>query len=348
VTGNQWFRFVGRLTGEPGTQRIELHWPPDDEALKAQMEYGGTANFTTSIHRTIHTSTDTLTWRPVEGVEVNGQRVRFEVDLSTKELYVAVGIPYLPSDLSRLFAELAASRYAQIEEIARTKHRRPVRAIRIGPCDGGKGAFYLQGLQHVMEWAGPRILSSMARYLVSDAGAHLRQEFTFHLVPAMNVDGLYSWREAPQGNMNRDWTGFDMIETAGARDYIKRLLARGDRLLHVLDLHMGWSNAERSGASLTAYPEGMAPEDIIQTQLRLAEHIFARTEWTDHIWRASHWNGTTCAFWALYELGLPGQTAENSRHLVQERDTGEWVRITQAHEEQLGRDLAEALCSFDW
>lgn len=348
VTGNQWFRFIARLTGDPGRRRIELHWPPDDEELKARLEYGQTANFVTAIHRAIHQSADAQTWEPVEPVDVEGQIVRFTVDLRSQELYIAVGIPYLPADLERLMAEMAVSPHARVEQIATTAHGRAVRAIRIGPADGGQGSFYLQGMQHQSEWAGGRILSALARYLVSDAGAALRERYVFHLVPVVNVDGLYTWRQSPPGNMNRDWEAFQMRETAGVRDYIRRFLARGERLLYVLDLHMGWSNVENSGGCLTAAPDGMAPPEIIEKQIRLAEHVFARTDWTDRIWRASHRNGTTCAFWALREFGIPAQTGENSRHMVLERASGRWVRTTQAHEERRGRDLAEALASFDW
>jgi hypothetical protein len=52
--------------------------------------------------------------------------------------------------------------------------------------------------------------------------------------------------------------------------------------------------------------------------------------------------------WATRELGVPAQTAEFSRHIVWERARKQYVRVTQGHEERLGRDLAEALGSFKW
>jgi hypothetical protein len=245
-------------------------------------------------------------------------------------------------------AEMTASPLAQVTEIARTAHDRPVRAIRIGPQDGGEGTFYLQGMQHTSEWAGGRVLSAMARYLVSDAGASLRQRYVFHLVPVVNVDGLYDWRQAPEGNMNRDWEAFGMRETRGVRDYIQGFVADGERLLYGMDMHMGWSNPDNSGGCLTVYPDGMAPPEIIEKQLAIAEHIFAHTDWTDRTWRAYHSNGVNFSFWVLHEFGVPAQTGENSRHLVLDRESGEWVRKKQAHETQRGRNLAKALGSFNW
>ena len=348
ASGNLWYAFLGRLSGDPGRQEIELEWPDIAPDILTRSEYGRNENFSTALDRTIHSSTDGRNWRPVDPVQVTGRRVRFAVELGSQPLYVSVGMPYLPGEQERLYTELSASPFAQVTEIARTLRDRPVRAIRIGPEGAGEGTFYLQGLQHRSEWAGGRILSAMARYLVSDAARSLRERFVWRLVPVTNVDGLYGWQENPPGNMNRDWGVFQMPEAIGVRDHLQGVLDRGERLLYAMDMHMGWSRRESAGSCLTIFPNGVVKPEIIETLQRLTPHIYAHADWTDAIWRELHTNGKPFSLWAAATFGIPAQTAEFSRHLIRERASGAWVRVTQAHEEALGRDLAQALGSFDW
>ena len=149
--------------------------------------------------------------------------------------------------------------------------------------------------------------------------------------------------------MNRDWEAFKMPETIGARDYIKKFIAGGDRLLHGMDLHMGWSSRKRSNACMTAMRKGAAPEAIIERQEVFAKHVFSNCDWTkEEIWRSAHKDGIPFYHWAVKELGVAVQTAEFSRHMIWECARQDWGRIRQEHEERLGVQFAEALGSFKW
>lgn len=347
TSGNLWYWFTARLSGARGRQTIELHWPANDPGLES--EYDGNQNFATVLDRAINVSADLRHWYPVDDVKVNGQVARFTVDAGKRgaPLFLAVGVPYFAWELEELIAQCRASGLASVTEIARTRNGKPVHAVRIGPAGRSQGAFYLQGYQHGTEWAGARILTSMIRYLLSGEGRRLRERYVFHIVPAMNVGHLYgvdTW-----GNMNRDWGTFRMAETAGARDYIIRFMRNGDRLLHALDLHMGWYDRASSGAGLTAAPPGAAPAAIIARQEAFARYAFAHCNWTkDQIWLAQHSNGVPMSDWVTSELGVAAQTAEFSRHIVWSCKLKQYIRVTQAHEERLGIDLAMALASFDW
>ncbi len=349
ASGNLWYWFTARLTGARGRQAIELHWPDDDPDIKAKAEYGGNKNFATVLDRAINVSADLLHWESVADVRLDGQSARFTVDAGdgTAPLYIAVGMPWFARNHEQLLAECRASPLAKVTEIARTQNDQAVCAVRIGPAGQGEGTFYVQGYQHATEWAGARISGSMIRHLLSDAGKPLRERYVFHIVPAMNVGSLYG--KGPAGNMNRDWEAFTMPETTGVRDYLRRTIAGGERLLHALDLHMGWSSRDSSGACLTASIKGAAPDAIIDRQERFARHAFARCDWTtEKIWRHHVTQGRTFASWVVAEFGVPAQTAEFSRHIVWDRASRQWVRVAQAHEDRLGIDLAEALGSFAW
>lgn len=349
-TGNQWFWFTARLTAPPGTYRVRLRWPENNPELMARIEYGRTENVAPALPGMMHASPDLERWRPIADVRAAGQDAEFEVRSGGEPCYVAVGMPWLRRSHEKLMREVRSSPLARVDTVAATARGFPVEAVRIGPDSGpGGGTFHLQGLQHASEWAGGRVLASMVRYLLGPEGKHLRERFTWRIVPAVNIDALDDRRHGPPVNMNRDWTEFRTAETAGLRDYILDFTGRGERLLHALDLHMGWHDREHAASSITAIVEGRAPEEVIARQIAVAEHVFARTEFTEHVWRAPYrMGGRSFATWCYEELGVPAQTLENSRHLVRERATGSWVRIEQRHEEALGRELAEALATFPW
>lgn len=349
VSGNLWFWYTARLSGARGCQKFELHWPGDDAAVAAKSEYRGNKNFATVLDRVINFSRDLRQWQPVEDIQVEGQVARFAVDPgpSGAPLYLATGLPYFAGELQELLAQCRATPLAKVTEIARAQDGHAVNAVRIGPAGRGQGTFYLQGYQHPTEWAGARILSSMIRYLLSAAGRPLRDRYVFHIVPVMNVGHLYG--KGAAGNMNRDWNTFAMPETVGARDFLRQIVPRGEQLLQALDLHMGWSSRNSSGACLTAGIKGEVSDAMIQRQERFARHVFAHCDYTtERIWYHKPVGGWSFCDWARSELGVPAQTCEFSRHLVWERARGQWVRVTQQHEERLGAQLANALGSFAW
>jgi hypothetical protein len=358
ISGNMWCWFTARLSGARGRQNIELHWPDDDAELKTRSDYAGNKNFATVLDRVINVSSDLGRWEPVEEIHVQGQVARFAVDAAPNGVpqYIAAGLPYFSHELEAVIAQCRATPLASVAEISQSQGGPAVNAVRIGPAGHGEGTFYLQGYQHAVEWAGARVLSAMIRYLLSEAGRPLRDRYVFHFVPVMNVGHLYGkgavgnfFAIGAAGNMNRDWKTFSMPETVGARDYLRRIVANGERLLHAMDLHMGWSSRAVAGSCLTAGLKGAVPDAMIAVQERFARHVFAQCDFTtENIWRHKSPNGESFCDWVRAELGVPAQTAELSRHMIWERARGEWVRPKQQHEEQLGKQLADALGSFDW
>ncbi|MGC9348385.1 MAG: M14 family zinc carboxypeptidase [Anaerolineae bacterium] len=349
VSGAHWFTFIARLTGAVGpSAEICLHWPENDPEY--ETDYPENRNFATVLDRTIHTSVDLVNWEPVEDVQLEGQTARFTVASDVKPLYVSVGIPFLPGDLEALFADAAQHPDAEVFEVARTPRGRPVRGIRVGGGPGVKEAFYLQAFQHTQEWAGGRVIASMVRYLLSEAGASLRTRFSWHFVPCLNLDGfLGGWREDDRGNMNRDWQRFEMPETQGVKTYIEGLRSQGLRLWHGLDLHMGWYNRASSGSGILTYELGSVSDAVVAFQEDFAQHVTTWCGFSDVILRSrdpASW--PTFSSWMWNAFGLPGQTVEFSRHLFLDRDTDRWEILRQEHEEQLGCDLADALGAFLW
>jgi hypothetical protein len=348
VSGTQHFEFLGRLTGARGPQRVCLHWPPTD--LSAVREYTNTLQFATVLDRAIFTSRDLERWERVGDVRVEGLCARFTVEADGAPLYVAVGKPYLENNLTALFAVATADPRATVVEIGRSRLGRPLRAIRIGGEAGGGEGFYLQALQHRTEWAGGRIIDTTVRYLLSDEGQPYRDRYTWHFVPVVNVDGaLGGWPENHPKNMNRDWAEFEMPETRAVRDYIDGLYAAGERLLHAIDFHMGWSRRDSSGAGIMAFRPGTVPEEASARQERIARHIFAHTTYTEaYMPSGDPANRPVFPAYTWNAHRLPGQTFECSRHLYPAGPGGAEVPAEQCHEEALGRDLLRALCTYDW
>lgn len=349
VTGGLWYWFTGRLTGPAGKIMIELHWPEDNEEYRKTLEYGSNQNFASVLDRTLNVSYDCRLWKPIPDVHVKGTVARFSVYKPTDcdSVYIAVGLPYFLAELRQLYSECEHSPHATVTKIVQTKGGSSVRAIRIGPADAGQGSFYLQALQHRTEWAGARILTSMVRFLLSEAGSDIRKKFVFHIVPVMDADGL-SGNPRP-GNMNRDWDTFSFPETRAVKDYLLQARSRGERLLHALDLHMGWSRRDSSVGCLTISSPGTVPDRIESLQRRFALYTYHRSNWTrERLWVADFRNGVSFSHWAQKTFDIPAQTAEFSRNLIWDRGLHTYVRVTQEHENQLGIDIARCLVEFEW
>jgi hypothetical protein len=354
VSGAHWFKFIARLTadgeaaGEGLSAEICLHWPESDPTF--ETDYPENRNFAVVLDRVIHTSVDRVHWERVADVRLEGRTVCFTVSTDADPLYISVGIPFLPEDLTALLKEAAAHPEAELFEVARTPQGRLVHGLRVGGGPEVKEGFYLQALQHTQEWAGGRVIAAMVRHLLSDDRASLRERYHWHFVPCLNLDGfLGGWQENQRGNMNRDWDAFDMPETQGVRDHIEALRSQGIRLWHALDLHMGWYNRASSGSGILTYELGSVPDAVVGFQEDFAQHVTAWCGYSDVILRSrdpATW--PTFSSWMWNTFRLPGQTVEFSRHLFLDRETDRWRILQQEDEERLGRDLADALGAFLW
>lgn len=348
TSGNQYFWFLGRLTGAAGPQKVCLHWPPTNAHYVT--EYPDNHQVSTILDRMIFTSEDLRCWTRIPEVKVQGLSAHFTVQTNGKPLYVAAGMPYTENNLQDLLTDVRQHPLVQVTEIARSLHGRPVHAIRVAAPEPAKDCFYLQGLQHASEWAGGRIIDNMIRFLTSKAGRPLLELFTWHFVPVVNVDGVFGgWREDHPKNLNRDWNEFELPEPSGVRDYIASILADGSELLHAIDFHMGWFSRETTGAAITVFKPGVIPEEKRARQERFTRHVFANTVYTDRIWESSDPKGrSTFAVWTWNALGITGQTFECSRHLYPAGPDGTLIPSEQAFEEKLAVDLLHAITCFDW
>lgn len=348
-SGNLYYWFIARLTGANGEQKLCLHWPETTPEI-AKNIYGKNHNFATALDNTMFTSVDRKNWVRVTNVQVDGQEVRFSVTTDGRPLYISVGIPYLNSDLQDLYADVAASPYAEVTEIARTPHGRPVKAIAINT--GSKESFYIQGMQHASEWAGARVSSSMIRFLLSEEGQEYRERFSWYFVPVVNMDGtIGGLRENFPKNMNRDWVDFEMPEARGVRDYITGLVNSGQRMLYGADMHMGWSARDNSGACLTIYKPDSADERTIQCVEDFTNCVFQGMDYTNRKWYMGAQDvQVSYSFkgWMYTAFHAPAQTWEFSRHLYYMRATGEWVPTEQKYEEALGPEVVKVMANFPW
>lgn len=348
VTGRQWFAFIARLNGPPGTYRIGIQWPPTNPRLEATMEYGATDPFASVLHRIIHVSRNLMDWHPVDNVVVENDTAYAVVNKPGEPFYIAAGMPWLRESFDALMDEVKASGIADVITLATSDKGHPVPLVRLGRGGGAEGAFHLQALQHGNEWGGGRALAAAVRLLLSDEGAELRERFNWHIVPCVNVDALDGWQFNPPINMNRDWTPFERPEMRAIRDHIQSIQRNGETLLHALDLHMGWARKDNAESSLTVFADPGSPPQATGPQVAFGRFCQERLGFTDYLWHVHHKNGTSFARWMWQEHGIPAQTVEISRHLWLDKQTRQWVAMRQHHEEFLGRGLIQALAAFDW
>jgi hypothetical protein len=365
-SGSQWFYWCGsvRDLGEGETGMIDLVWPPVAQAESMAGASAETierhtrhASFASVLPQTIVTSPDFRAWTLVPGVSPSASEpnvVRIPLRGTGREIFVATQVPYTFDDLSRLLSDVEATEPGAVREIGHSRGGIPLKVVELRSASGEDAPIcYVQAYQHLTEFTGPLVADALVRWLLTPAGRTARRRLAFHILPAVDVDGLrmgFAARRAvakdrgPSKNINRDWFDEEYTEVRAVVANLKRLTSGGRRFACGLDLHNGWSEPTRSGGCYTIFPPGAVAEPVRDTQRGFADALQSRT---DHDPPGTHWEFDAAGafhrrFYAL--TGCPlSFTVEFSRFKTWSRRAGAYETYAPEFHGRFAPQLAEAL-----
>lgn len=192
-------------------------------------------------------STDNQTWHHTEPGQRIGDRIVYRIKAEKSRLWLAWGPPYVPSHAQRAVQQAAAACAEATDfELCRSRHGRPVPAVRFRPVDFDrrppKHGIWVQARQHAWESGSSWVGQGLLDWLVSNepAAIALRQSAEITVVPVMDIDsvadGAGGKEQKPQDH-NRDWTDQPhWPEVRAAMRAIREASAAGRMDLFV-DLH---------------------------------------------------------------------------------------------------------------
>lgn len=98
------------------------------------------------------------------------------------------------------------------------------------------------GRQHPPEVTGALALFPFVETLLSESelSKYFLRKYNVLVIPNINPDGVHAgnWRSNANGmDLNRDWNDFSQIETQLINDYLKGLVAQGQKIKFAVDFH---------------------------------------------------------------------------------------------------------------
>ncbi|MCC5849073.1 MAG: hypothetical protein JJU29_13385 [Verrucomicrobia bacterium] len=348
LQGNSWYAFSADLEATSEPHEVEILWP---ELRSSSGEYADNHSFADVLDRVMFLSERNGHWQRLEQTTRIPDGVRVVIPPGPSDRRLAVGMPVDMDDLNALLAHADDSEHARVERIGTAALGTPIHAVVVGDAARAEGTLVISAGQHYSEWAGLRMVDEMIRFLLGEQGELLRKRFRWIFYPWINTDALALGCHGDplytqDLNLNRDWGPFERPETRAVRDHLTREMTRGPKLVHLLDLHMGWHSRDTCGAGMTVPEEGNAPQALIDVQMAFANYVMERADYTDFVWRHGALDRPNFASWIGRCFGAPAQTVEISRHRWRMRADGRWVSPSPELERALGRALLLGLAAF--
>lgn len=191
-------------------------------------------------------SDDDVRWEHTAEANRGGSTATYAFDASAETMWVAWGPPFLPSHAESMLKQISTSdSNAELFELARTRHNRPVYAIRFGAraTDAVKpSAIWVQARQHAWEAGSSWVAQGFLKWATSDdpIAARLRSKATICVVPIMDVDsvtdGAGGKASVPRDH-NRDWDDEPEFPEVRAAQTLIHSLHKHHRFDVFVDLH---------------------------------------------------------------------------------------------------------------
>lgn len=297
-------------------------------------------------------SPDGVTWQRVARANYVEERpgsglFSFTVPIVSRATYVAYCYPYTTTDLEAFLKRLSLSDRLRNGELCRSGEERPVRHLRLGNQETPERTVWVLARQHAGETPGSYAMEGMLRELCTGASAlaPLLDSTAFHLVPMLDVDGVYHGRygkDQEPVDYNRDWRDYPVLpETVALLRAIRESHQRAPVGL-VLDLH-----APHHGDT-SIYLFGHPPEcgqTLTEAQSRLVQSlchtVSPRVGFRAADLRTDYRPDRSAREYLWRSLQIPVITVELSYHLSQ---NGNY--LTPEDYRQFGGALIQAMPEF--
>ena len=132
-------------------------------------------------------------WQHTEPGTRERKRIRYTIVGNEKDLLVAWGPPYTPTDAADLVNRLAADcEQASAFSLCTTREGRDTPALRVRTGEG-KPLIWIQARQHAWESGASWVGKGFAEWLISDApaAAEFRDSAEIVFVPVMDIDNVF-------------------------------------------------------------------------------------------------------------------------------------------------------------
>jgi len=196
-------------------------------------------------------SSDGKSWRHLDALAFDKEKERatLKVTPDSDTLWVAHIELYTPARLDRFLAEIRGHADLKDEVFGKSVEGRDLHLLTItAPTAGEKKTVWLMCRQHAWETGTSFVGEGAIRFLLSDAGAPLRQKLVFKIFPMMDPDGCARGGVRFNRNgydVNRNWDTADPAKPESVRLMpeicaAKKVLAAGP-----VDLFLTLHNQER-------------------------------------------------------------------------------------------------------
>jgi hypothetical protein len=247
---------------------------------------------------------------------------------------------------------ISSSPYAAIETIGKSFENRDLHLVTVDDSsfpEAGKKRVWVHTRVHAGEVTSTHTMLGFLEQILEDShiGRRLREHITFHVVPQVNVDGI--WRghtrwDAQGVDIEREWCGIRVPEAAALKTQVDAFMAAPNPISVALNLHSTVGNFVDSFFFKHVVPSVSANFQIIQQ--RYIDALAAATPLFNNL--SPHTSQLhSCAFiesyfWNNWGEALMALTKEG--HYYRRTTDNAWT--DGAHYRAIGRAMARALIAY--
>ncbi|MGV3504026.1 MAG: M14 family zinc carboxypeptidase [Adhaeribacter sp.] len=259
-----------------------------------------------------YVSADGKSWKTIPTEVLPGNRLRIELPMEGKSMYLASVEPYRISDLDKLLAEIKNKPQVQVSTIGKTVEGRPLEIVRLGNPEAPFRIF-IRGRAHGFEAGGNWVIQGLIRSLLEDekSAARYLQKYCLYILPMTNKDAVARGRSrfnAMGMDLNRKWDRkadpFYAPENYAIETWLEGMVKKGKKPHLAIDLHN-----DNYGNLHISRPEGNF-EKYLDNMKRLEASLRKHTWFTEGSTGSSFKNPGTISDGFLVRFGIDAAVYE--------------------------------------
>jgi hypothetical protein len=192
-----------------------------------------------------YVSTDGKNWKTIETEKIEGNRLRFTLNMEADDMYLASVEPYTVSDVEKLLVEIKGNRLVKISSIGKTVEGRNLEIIRIGN-ENAPYRLLIRVRAHGFEAGGNWTSQGFIRSLLDNSAESKKylQRYCVYIMPMANKDAVYRGKSRFNSrgvDLNRNWDkpadSVNAPENVALERWLQSMIAVGKKPHLMIDLH---------------------------------------------------------------------------------------------------------------